>query len=118
MTSHEDFPLDYLVGGSVMNDSVPSEVFTAGRTLEVALSEIIRYHIGVTLYELSSALLLVTIKQSSAPSTMYCYCVYFSHITFQNDALMAPNFGGQTPTQALHEIQLLEMTASGFLFSR
>jgi len=79
MTSHKDFSLDNLVGGSVMDDGVPGELLATAGTPKITFCIILYYPVSKTLYECSGTLLFVAIKQIGAFSAVHSDCVCFFH---------------------------------------
>ena len=61
-TFHEDFPLDNLMSGPIVDDGVSSKFLTTRRAFQVALSVIRLYHVGVALNERSSTFFLVVVE--------------------------------------------------------
>jgi len=62
MTSHKDFPSDYLMSWPIMEDGMSSKLLTATGALEIASGVIRHDHVGITFYEHPSTLFFVAVE--------------------------------------------------------
>ena len=119
MPSHEDFSSNYFVCWTIVYCRPTGELLSAGRAFQVPSGEVLLYAADVALDQLATSFLSIEVKRFVAllatNSNDVRFCPASTHGLSPNDDMTAPNFGGQTPTHALQDMQEPAMTASGLL---
>ena len=109
MTAREDFTLDDLMCGAIMDACEPREFLAAPRTFQVSMGVVFGDPIHIALNKRPRPFLLVGIEMLFAALAVYVNGVNgLGHRCSLNIARMALNSGGQTPTHALQDTQTVQ----------
>ena len=115
MSPDKDPSSNNFVRRAIMYRRRPSKLLSARRALQITLRVVNLYAADKALNKLSPSLLRILVQSRPTFLAMYIDNVNlcFTHVLLPNDEIIAPNFGGHTPTHALHDMQEEAITARG-----